>query len=391
MSKKKTATPKVKEPVKLRFKSLADGNKSIYLAWWDGDVEKWQYEFLKLYLKPGTSQEVKIENDNTLRKAVTIKARRIDELQNAAHGLSNHSARSKVSMLEYIATVAEKKKQKAGGGKRTTGDSYVALAQRITEYSGTKTTFKQVNKAYCQGFIDFLRTVKNRNYKGELLHENTQFGYVAKLEHVLNCAVMDEVIAVNPFKQIQPENKPKKHKTEISYLTADEIKKLENADFPVTPAIKRAFMFSIYTGLRASDLRALTWGKLQKDNDNKVFINYVQKKTKKQEYLPIPQKAIKYMPDRNKAKDDEAVFRIPDGSYCNKMLKFWAAAAGIGKHLTWHVARHTYATLLLSLDVSIETVSKNLGHSEIRTTQGYAKVIHKSQREAVDKLNSLTD
>jgi site-specific recombinase XerD len=71
------------------------------------------------------------------------------------------------------------------------------------------------------------------------------------------------------------------------------------------------------------------------------------------------------------------------------MLKFWAAAAGINKHLTFHVARHSYATLLLSLGVPIETVSKNLAHAEIRTTQIYAKVIHKSQREAVDKLDSL--
>ena len=388
---KKTAPIKAKEPVKIRYKTLAGGNRSIYLAWWDGNNEKWQYEFLKLYLKPGTSQEAKIDNDNALRKAVTIKARRIDELQNAAHGLSNHAARSKVNLLEYIGTLAEKKRIKAGGGNRTTAETYVALAKRVTDYSGAKTTFKEVNKAYCQGFIDYLRTVESRNYKGELLHENTQFGYVRSFEHVLNCAILDEVIVVNPFKQIQPENKPKKHRSEICYLTADEVKKLDNADFPVTPIIKRAFLFSCYTGLRISDIRGLTWGKLQRDHENKVFINYVQKKTKKQEYLPVPKIALKYLPDRNKAKDVDTVFNIPDGSYCNKMLKFWAAAAGISKHLTFHVSRHTYATLLLSLGVAIETVSKNLAHSEVRTTQGYAKVMHKSQREAVDKLDGLMD
>ena len=91
------------------------------------------------------------------------------------------------------------------------------------------------------------------------------------------------------------------------------------------------------------------------------------------------------------AKDSDFIFNVPDGSFCNKMLKFWAVAAGINKHLTFHVARHTYATLLLSLETPIETVSKNLGHSEIRTTQIYAKVVSKSQREAVNKLDNLTD
>ena len=128
---------------------------------------------------------------------------------------------------------------------------------------------------------------------------------------------------------------------------------------------------------------------MQKDNENKVFINYVQKKTKKQEYLPVPKIALKYLPERGLAKDSETVFKIPDGSYCNKMLKFWAVAANINKHLTFHVSRHTYATLLLSLGVPIETASKNLGHSEIRITQVYAKVIYTSQREAADKLNEI--
>ena len=378
---------KTKEPVKIRLKKLANGNQSIYL---DSSINgKRVREFLKLYIIPERKAVNKAANAETMNTANAVKAQRIVEMQNAAHGFSNRAARSKVSLLEYISTLAEKKRKKAGGGKSSTADSYLALAKRITDYAGAKTTFRQVNKTFCQGFIDFLRTVESMNYKGAALHENTQFGYVRSFEHVLNCAILDEIIAVNPFKQIQPENKPKKHKTEICYLTADEVKTLEKADFPVSPIIKTAFLFSCYTGLRISDVRGLTWGKLQKDNENKVFINYVQKKTKKQEYLPIPQIALKYLPERGAAKDNEAVFRIPDGSYCNKMLKFWAASAGISKHLTFHVSRHTYATLLLSLDSPIEVVSKNLGHSEIRTTQGYAKVIHKSQREAVDKLDSL--
>ena len=71
-------------------------------------------------------------------------------------------------------------------------------------------------------------------------------------------------------------------------------------------------------------------------------------------------------------------------------LKQWACASGVKKKVTFHVARHTNATLLLSLEVPIETVCKILGHSDIKTTQIYAKVIDKSKRDAVDKLDRLT-
>jgi len=388
MSSKKNSTPKAKEPIKIRFKKIANGNKSIYLDLYiDG---KREYDYLKLYLIPETSPTDKAANVKTLELANAIKAQKIVELQNTAHGFKTVGTRSKMGLIDYINSLAEKKRAKAGGGKRTTAESYLALAKHITAYNGSTATFKQIDRFYCMGFIDYLKTAKNAN-NGQILNENTQAGYMKSFEHVLNCAIIDELIVVNPFKQIKPENKPKKHKAEICYLTFDEIKKLENADFPVCTDVKKAFLFSCYTGLRFSDVKNITWGQLQKDNNNDILITYVQKKTKKQEYLPIPQIAIKYLPEITETKSKEKIFKIPDGSYCNKMLKFWSAAAGISKHLTFHVARHTYATLLLSLETPIETVSKNLGHSEIRTTQIYAKVVSKSQREAVNKLDSLNN
>jgi integrase len=185
----------------------------------------------------------------------------------------------------------------------------------------------------------------------------------------LNIAITDEIISNNPFKQIKPENKPKRHKTEIIYLTLDEVKAIENQCF--LPKVKQSFLFSCYTGLRFSDVHNLTWGKLQKDNKSGMFINYVQKKTKKQEYLPIPQKAIEFLPDRAGASDTDRVFNIQSSSFVNLHLKTLAELVGLKKRLTFHVARHTYATLLLSLGAPIETISKNLGHVEIKTTQAH--------------------
>jgi site-specific recombinase XerD len=328
-----------------------------------------------------------------MRLANAVKAQKIVELQNTSHGFSVSGGRSKMNLLDYIQSIADRKKDKAakeGRDERSSGyQQYMALHYHIKKYGGDKTTFKQVDKAYCTGFIEYLKTAKS-TLQDQILGENTQVGYMKKFEYILNCAISDEVTNLNPFKQIKPENKPKKHCTEVCFLTINEIKALAIA--PTVPIVKSAFLFSCFSGLRFSDVNGLTWGKLQKDNEGNTFINYVQKKTNKQEYLPVAQKAIQYLPERPaKANDNDIVFKLPSGGYVNMVLKQWAITAGITKHLTFHVARHTNATLLLSLEVPIETVSKMLGHSDIQTTQIYAKVINKSMQAAAAKLDGLTD
>jgi integrase len=393
MSNKKT-TPKVKESIKIRFRTLANGNKSIYLAHWNGDSQKWEYKFLKdLYIIPENNNPIlKAQNAKTLELAKAIQSQRIVELQNNAHGFTNSGVRSNVNVIEYIKALAEKKRDNAGGGKRGNYQNYLALVYHIQKYSGDKTTFKSVDKKYCEGFLEYLKTATRGDVYGDRfpLNQNTQFGYMKKLETVFNSAITDEVINVNPFRKIKQENKPEKHRAEICFLTMDELKTLENTPINL-PTIKQAFLFSCYTGLRFSDVTRLTWGKLQKDNNSDTYINFIQKKTGKQEYLPIPQKALNYLPDRAGAKATDIVFKLPTNKFTNVILKSWVFSTGITKRVTFHVARHTYATLLLSLEVPIETVSKNLGHSDIQTTQIYAKVINSAQRQAVNKLDGLTD
>ena len=165
--------PKVKEPVRIRLKKLVGGNKSIYLARFSGG--RYEYEFLRLYLKPERTTADRDANAETMRLANAVKAQRIVELQNTAHGFSLCTGRSKVSVVEYIRDFAEKKRQKAGGGKRTTAANYLALARQIEDYSGPKTVFRQIDKRYCESFIEFLRSARNRN-NGKSLKENTQFG-----------------------------------------------------------------------------------------------------------------------------------------------------------------------------------------------------------------------
>ena len=389
MAAKNKEIAKVKEPIRLRIKKLANGNQSLYLDFYlDG---KREYEFLKLYLVPETSAANKDANRETLKLANAIKAQKIVELQNNRHGFSIVGLKSKINLVEYIKSMAEKKREMAGGEERGVFHNYTALAHHLNKYSGSKIIFKEVDKKYCMGFIEYLKTVKNRYSDVRLLDAHTQWGYIKRLNTILNCAVKDEIIASNPLQQIKSEELPKVPDREVCYLTIEEIHKL--IDTPCYYSdVKNGFLFACFTGLRYSDVKGLTWGKLQKGSDGKIFINYTQKKTKKWENLPVSKEAMKFLPERVEATDTDTVFKFRKSynGFENSILRTWAKIAGIDKKVTFHVARHTNATLLLSLGAPIETVSKLLGHSDLKTTQIYAKVIDKSKRDAVDMLDGLT-
>ena len=388
MSNKTSKRTKAKEPITVRFKKLENGNKSVYLDYYRNG--KREYEFLKLYLIPVRTPADKAANTQTLQLANAVKSKRIVELQNNEHGFSNSGTRGRINVIDYIKALAEKKLTKSGR-KRGEFQSYNSLIYHLTKYTGDKTIFKQVDKAFCQGFIDYLKTATNSNRGniGKPLNVNTQLAYLRLFETVLYAAIIDEIINFNPVKQIKPENKPKYQKLEIIYLTIDEVKVLENTDC-FNDKIKQAFLFSCYTGLRFSDVKGLTWGQLQKDNNGDTFINYVQKKTQKQQYLPIPQKAVEYLPPKAEAKDTNNIFDLPSGNYINIQLKQWAFLAKITKNLSFHVARHTYATILLSLGAGMEVISENLGHSDLKTTQNhYAAIENKVQRAAVNLFDKI--
>jgi integrase len=390
MSNKKRLL-KVKEPIKIRFKALANGNKSIYLAYWNATTNKWEYEFLKnLYIVPELTPIDKAENRRVLALAATIKAQKVVELQSSTHGFKNSGIRAKMNVVEYISRLAQKKR--VVGSKRGIWHNYNALARHVENYSGAKTTFKKIDKAYCLGFIEHIKAAASWYDSTKPLGDNTKHSYIKLFTTVLNAAVTDDILTSNPLNHIKPELKPKKKRTERCFLTIDEVRALARTEC-YTPEVKRAFLFSCFSGLRFSDVAALTWQKIETGNNGDRYIKYTQKKTDKPEYLPLNTEALKFIGERGTAADLDKVFaKLPQNKYCNIVLKEWAGAAGITtKHVTFHVARHTAATMILSLGGAIETVSKILGHSEIRTTQIYAKILDKNVSEAVHRLDGITD
>lgn len=374
---------KIKEPIKLRVKHLANGNKSIYLDMYMNGKRK--YEFLKLYIIPEYNKSDRVRNSETLKLANAIKAQRIIELQNQSHGFKINKM-SHIKLIDYIQGVAEKKSE-----NEVRKTVLHAVVYHLRRYDPNDTQLSRIDKDYILGFLDYLKTAKQTHTKKEkLLHVNTQVYYYKMLRYCLNYAVSEEPISANPMNKMKNEEKPHKHRTEREYLTIDELRKLAQTPFYNT-LLKKAFLFSCFCGLRHSDIIALTWGDIEMDGEGNSRLHIIQKKTKEAISLPLSQEAIKQLPKREDAKDSDIIFKkLITLGRTNEILPKWAEQAEIKKHITFHTARHTHATMLLTLGVDLYTVSKLLGHTNIQTTQIYAKLVDESKKKAIDLIPNIT-
>ena len=203
----------------------------------------------------------------------------------------------------------------------------------------------------------------------------------------LNKAVKDDLIPLNPATKILYSDRPRKGNATKEYLTLDEVKELIK-----TPCkydmLKRAFLFACFCGLRYSDIRRLTWNKMHKVDGNKFQVEIKQQKTGETLYLPLSENALSWLPEQKETNDN--IFLLPNSTTTiEKHLGIWSKTAGINKHITFHVARHTNATLMLYFGGDIYTVSKLLGHTSVKTTQVYAKIVDENKRKTVNLIPNI--
>lgn len=383
-------TAKPKEPVRLREKELANGNKSLYLdIYRDG---KRSYEFLKLYLVKGNDPIIKEQNKQTMLTAQAIRSKRQIEIQNGEYEFTKQY-KTDTPVLEYFRKMCEERH----GNTESRGNwgNWYSCLKHLEGYCSEDTTFKEVDQDWIEGFKDYLNNVDKDTYKlrdGKInsrgrvskpLSQNSKVSYFAKLRACMNKAYDDKIIPTNPIRNVE---NFKAEDVERVYLTLDEVRSLAQAecDYPI---LKRAFLFSCLTGIRKSDIERLTWGQVTKFGDF-TRITFTQKKTTKLLYLDITEEAVSYMGERRGFND--LVF---DGfKYSSQTLvelKRWCLKAGITKDVTFHSGRHTFAVLMITLGADIYTVQKLLGHSYIQTTQIYAKVIDQKRQQAVSMIPKI--
>ena len=395
---KQKQTVKLKEPVRIRFKQLSNGNQSIYLEYYTGDVirkenyvgGKRKYEFLKLYLIPERTREDKAKNEATLALAKAIQSRRIVEVQNDAHGFQNTN-KSRVNLLDYLENIG---KQSAEQGSRNYARTVLNTVRALRLFRGDYIAFRDVDKEFLSEFTDYLRQMPKASKYGVLktggrLSNNSVVSYYGTLRTAINRAYKEGIITVNPTKEFDFASKVRQEPSRREYLTIDELKTLINTECR-HEIVKRAFLFSCLCGLRVSDIRKLRWCDLQRSG-GRVRIEITMQKTKEPLYLPISDEALKWLPERGEANDSDFIFPLTHEGTVNDTLQHWAKVAGITKHISFHVARHTHATMMLTLGADLYTVSKLLGHKNIATTQIYAKIVDKKKEEAIGLIPNLTD
>jgi integrase len=377
----KVSTKKIgKEPIKLRAKTLKDGTQSLYLDYYING--KRSYEFLKLYLVPGSGPLIKSQNDAALNAANAIKNKRLFEYTNNRSGFVNTSAFAKQKLRDWMETFRLAQEKKGTKDQKLIHNTINALTKFNIDV-----TLRDINRKYCIDFTNFLRN-DYLTARGEHLMPTTAINYLACLRNALNMAVREGILAVNPLNQLSAQDKIKKPESKREFLTIEEVHRLEETPCEFDFA-KRSFLFGCYCGLRISDIRRLKWSDLIKDGEH-YRINIIMYKTRTPIYIPLSQKAIDWIPERTDMSEDALLFPgLPEQISAPKYLSAWMKAAGISKRITFHASRHTYATMLLTLGVDIYTVSKLLGHTKIETTQIYAKIINKKKDDAVSLIDGI--
>jgi len=207
--------------------------------------------------------------------------------------------------------------------------------------------------------------------------EMTKYNYLRGLKFIFSNAVKKNKIRSNPcadFKCKMPESKRE-------FLTIEEVNRLAAVDFDI-PVIKDAFIFSCFTGLRLGDIRNLKWANIVNG-----YLEYTQLKTGNVERMKLHNEALLIVKRQPRFSDYVFTLHAQKRFYIHfkRMMKL----VDIPKTITFHCARHTFATLLLTYGEGIYTVKNLLGHRDIRATEIYAKLIDKKKDEAIDKLPTL--
>lgn len=234
---------------------------------------------------------------------------------------------------------------------------------------------RELNLNFIQSFHSFLRIDKG-------MAQNSSTKHLKLLKKIVNLAVANSYMTTNPFITYKIEREP----VEIDFLDEEELRKIINFDTPL-PRLERAkdmFLFGCFTGLSYIDIKTLAPEHFEKDSTGRIWIKKRRVKTGVLSRIPLLPIAKLIL---DKYKGGKKLLPIQDPADINKYLKDIAILCDIKKRITFHTSRHTFAsTVTLANNISLEVVSKMLGHTNTRMTTHYAKLIDKCIGEQMDRL-----
>ncbi len=358
--KKKRTVKKQKQIVKVRTKeSQLTKIESIYLEY---DFQgKRSYKFLNLYINKEKSRNDVVTLNQNAENLRIAENKRVELENQIRSGTYAELRNDKVTLIELI-------NQKINDIKvYHTKINYQSLLFHIKNFKDVK-----ISKFNLQYWNEFRKYLEKKGMELSSIAE-----YQTKLKSILNSAYKNNLINAESLKNLEIVKSSSKLR---NFLTESEINQIKECKFDIN--FKNKVLFNIYTGIRFSDMINLKFTDII---DNKIIIK--QQKDKGTNNIPLIKQAIEIVENQKTVMNDsEFIFKKSTNSTHNRRLKTLCKSAGIDKHITWHSLRHTTATLLLTKGADLYSVSKILGHTDIATTQIYAKLI---DRKKVETMNLL--
>jgi integrase/recombinase XerD len=365
------ATNQIKQKVQIRQKKTSEIRISLFLDWYDGNNKRTK-EYLGLFLIANPKNPIERQsNKDTLVFAELKRAERESQLFKGEVDeiLEQKTVKSRGFIPYFENYVLNYSKKDLRVMK--------AVLAHFKIFAPPHITTKDITEQLCYDFKDYL----SKNLTGE-----SPPTYFARFKKMLHQAKRDKIFRTNPAEDV------KNFKTDVSIakdvLTIEELQVLANTHCG-NESVKRAFLFCCNTGLRFVDVKALKWENI-KDNVLKVE----QSKTKDKATdggvveITLNDTAIKLLGTPTDKED--VVFNLPTHNSTVKSLDYWAKRGGIEKHITFHVARHTFGTLLAHYETDVITISKLLGHTTLKHTSKYIRTSNEMKQKAVNSIPTIS-
>ena len=373
--------------VTLRKRILPSGKITLYLDFfppvYNHKTHKlYRREYLSLFLVPKPKSPIeKALNSENLYKAEIIRGNRFNEVNKEQIYTPFELERIHIkevgekSFIHYLKHTAESR----------TGNNADIWKYAIIHFEmflkNEDILMQDIDVTIIEDFRAYLLKAKCLRKKNQFLAQNTALSYFNKIKATLRKAYKKGLLQTDVNAATEG---IKEQESQRNFLTMEEAVRLFN-----TPCkkgiVKRVSLFSLLTGIRYSDISKLTWEEVQHSEQEGHYIRFKQQKTDRPVTLPISEEALEFLGERRM--EHGKIFLNLKKWDSDRLIPIWIGDAAIEKHITFHCFRHTYATLQMAAGTDIFTVSKMLGHKNIKTTQIYTKIIDEKKRETTNKIS----
>ena len=364
--------------VSIRYKEKTNGMKSVYLQFYPGirnskgEIVKYEFLNLEVYSNPKTKEQ-RLFNKTIEEISESIRCQRYIQIVRRDYnflGKDNLDG----DFLEYFHRNAD-----------FHGPKFEAARLHFEEFCGHSCKFKDLSPSLCEKYRFYILHDKHLANCDKSIKHNTASSYFKVFLNIVKLAFKDNIIPHDYTSDIRPIKW--NHDTSKDYLTDEEIMMLEHMKYDKHPQLPQACLFSIYTGLRRSDILDLKWEHFVR-RGNHVYIEKKIVKTEMFVRLPLSRDALRII---GKRKKEGTVFTELTISILNIHVKRWLELANIRKHITFHCFRHTYAMMLTEKGISTNIISSLLCHKKLSSTQVYSKVTTQMVERTIEQIDFKND